>query len=172
MNEAMTNETLEDMFVHQLEEIYYIEDRLTAVLGDMAEDVGDEKLRSGFREHQAETQDHVARVETVFQELGLQPSQRESRVLEAMIDERQEFHDETEGQELRDLYDIQAGLKTERMEMTGYQGLIMLANKLEYDDDVIDPLEDNLSSERATFYKLQAFSQGSKLRSMVSQIMG
>lgn len=62
-------------------------------------------------------------------------------------------------------------MKTERMEMTGYQGLLTLANKIGYDDDVTEPLEDNLSSERSAFHELQGLSKGSKLKSMVGKLM-
>lgn len=164
-------ETLEEMFVYKLKELYHIETRLVDVLEQQSTDVSDEKLTNGFRDHKHETQEHVARLEKVFDQLGLQPEEGESKVLDALVEERKDFRDETDSPELRDLYDVGAGMKIERLELTGYQGLIMLANRLEYSNEVVSPLEDNLSSERATFYKLQAYSEGSKLKEMVSQIM-
>lgn len=168
----MTVQTLEDMFVRQLEEMYYVEDRLVEVLGDLESDASNDKLRKGFADHREETREHVQRLERAFDELDRDPSRRESKVLEAMIEEREAFREETTDDELRDLYDVQAGMKTERMEMTGYQGLITLADKLDYDDDVTEPLEDNLSSERSAFRELEALSKGSKLKSMISKLTG
>lgn len=168
----MTVQTLEDMFVRQLEEMYYVEERLVEVLGDLESDASNDKLRKGFADHREETREHVQRLERAFDELGRDPSRRESRVLEALVEERESFREETTDDELRDLYDVQAGMKTERMEMTGYQGLITLADKLDHDDDVTEPLEDNLSSERSAFRELEALSKGSKLKSMISKLTG
>lgn len=168
----MTVQTLEDMFVRQLEEMYYVEERLVEVLGDLESDASNDKLGKGFADHREETREHVDRLERAFDELGRDPSRRESKVLEALVEEREAFREETTDDELRDLYDVQAGMKTERMEMTGYQGLITLADKLDYDDDVTEPLEDNLSSERSAFRELEALSKGSKLKSMISKLTG
>lgn len=168
----MPVQTLEDMFVRQLEEMYYVEDRLVEVLGELAADADNETLREGFQDHREETRAHVERVEQVFDAIGRPPEKRESEVLRALISERESFHDEASGGELRDLFDMQAGMKTERIEMTGYQGLLSLAKKLDYGDEVTEPLEDNLSSERSAFRELEGLSQGSKLKSMVGQLIG
>ena len=167
----MAIQSLEDMFVYQLEEMYYVENRLVDVLDDLATQANNDRLARGFQDHREETREHVEYLEQVFDALGRTPERRESRTLEALVDEREEFRSETSNEGLRDLFDIQAGMKTERMEMTGYQGLLTLAKKLDYGDDVTEPLEDNLSSERSAFHELQGLSQGSKLKSMVSQLM-
>lgn len=168
----MTISTLEDMFVYQLEEMYYVENELVGVLGDFTSDANTGQLRTAFQEHQEETRTHIKRIESVFDALDRQPQQRESRVFDALVEERSEFRSEAQNEELHDLFDIQAGMKTERIEMTGYQGLIALAKKMDYDDDdVVDPLQDNLSSERSAFHELQGLSEGSKLKSMVSRLI-
>lgn len=167
----MATQSLDDMFVRQLEEMYYVEDRLVEVLGDLASDASNDKLQKGFEDHQEETREHVERIERVFDVLDRQPEKRESKVLEALVKERSEFHNETSSEELKDLFDIQAGMKTERIEMTGYQGLLTLAKKLDYSRDVAELLEDNLSAERSAFRELEGLSQGSKLKSMVGQLM-
>lgn len=167
----MSVRSLQDLFVYQLEEMYYVEDRLVDVLGQLATDATDEKLQKGFKDHQSETREHVERLEEVFEEIGRKPDKRESKVLEALIEEREEFRREMGSDELGDLFDIQAGMKTERIEMTGYQGLLTVAKKADYDDDVTEPLEDNLSSERSAFHELESLSKGSKLKSMLGKLM-
>lgn len=167
----MPIESLDDMFVYSLEEIYYVENRLVEVLDELHEDAANDHLARGFAEHRDETREHVDRVERVFRAIDRDPSERESKVLEALVEERKDFRAEVQNDQLRDLYDMQAGMKTERIEMTGYQGLITLAGKLEYTHDVIEPLEDNLASERSTFRELEGLSKGSKLKSMLGQLM-
>lgn len=166
----MALNTLEDMFVFQLEEMYYIENQLVDALDEMASDATNDKLEKGFEEHREETREHVRRVEEAFDALGRQPNRRESMVLDALIQERQQFHQEARDEHLRDLFDTVAGIKTERMEITGYQGLLVLANKLDLDDDVTDPLQDNLSSEKSALRELEALSKGSKLKAMIGQL--
>jgi len=67
VNSTMTIETLEDPFVYHLEEMYFVENRLVEVLGDLATDAGNEKLQRGFEDHQ--------------------------EVLEALVKEREAFHE-------------------------------------------------------------------------------
>jgi len=167
----MDVQTLEDMFVYQLQEMYYVEDRLVELLGELASDATNDKLQEGFEEHRNETREHVQRLERAFRAMGEEPEMKESRMLEALVEERDQFREAATSAEMRDLFDIQAGMKTERIEMSGYEGLLTLAVKLDYDDDVTEPLQDNLSSERSTFHELQGLSQGSKLKSMVGKIL-
>lgn len=166
----MALDTLEDMFVYQLEEMYYIENRLVDALDEMASDATNDKLQEGFEEHREETREHVRRVEEAFDAMGREPNRRESMVLDALIRERQQFHQEARDEHLRDLFDTVAGIKTERVEITGYQGLLVLANKLDLDDDVTDPLQDNLSSEKSALRELEALSKGSKLKAMIGKL--
>lgn len=76
----------------------------------------------------------------------------------------------TEGA-LRDLYEMQAAMKTERLEITGYEGLLTLADRLDYPSEVTDTLEDNLADEKSTLRQLEGLSKGSKMKSMVQELL-
>ena len=164
-------ETIEEMFEHHLAEMYYVETTLVDALEEMAHDASDDDLAEGFRKHHGETHEHVRNLESVFRELGHEPEPHRSMILDAMIEERERFHGETDNAQLRDLYDMQAGIKTERMEITGYEGMLTLADKLDYPDEVTDPLEDNLSEERSTLREMEALSKGSKLKGILGQLL-
>ena len=168
----MPVDNLEDMFVYQLEEMYAVERKLVDVLGDLASDATDDELEKGFTDHREETRQHVERVEKAFEALGYNAEGRESKVLDAMVEERREFVDQTPRGELHDLFDLQAGIKTERMEITGYEGLLALAEKLDLSDDVTRPLERNLDSEESALKELEALSKGSKAQSFISKLLG
>ena len=58
------------------------------------------------------------------------------------------------------------------MEISGYEGLLLLANRIGYDDDVTDPLEDDLSTEKSTLRQLEGLSKGSKVKSMLGKLLG
>lgn len=166
----MTINNLEDLFVDELEQMYYVESRLVDVLGDLVEEANNDKLSSRFSDHRDETRGHVERLEHVFAALGREPTETRSRVLDALVEEHDSFV-EASDEQLHGLYDMQAGMKTERIEITAYQGLLLLAGKLDYSDEVTDPLEDNLSEEKSALRELEGLSKGSKIKSMFSQLI-
>ncbi|RRJ31529.1 YciE/YciF ferroxidase family protein [Halocatena pleomorpha] len=168
----MAINNLEDLFVHELEQMYYIETRLVDVLGDFVEEANNETLASGFAEHRDETRTHAERIEQVFDALGREVTEEQSHVLDALVEEHDSFVEESTDEQLHDLYDMQAGMKTERIEITAYQGLLTLAGKLDYPDAVTDPLEDTLSEEKSTLRKLEGLSKGSKIKSMIGKLTG
>jgi uncharacterized protein DUF892 len=59
--------TMNDLFVHQLQDIYYAEKQLVKALPKMAEKATDKQLKQGFLTHLDETKTHVQRLEQVFQ---------------------------------------------------------------------------------------------------------
>ena len=167
----MSVDDLDDMFVYQLREMYAVEEKLVEVLGTLAEDASDDKLETGFRDHQDETREHVERIEEAFRALGREAEGSESLVLDAMVEERERFVGQTPRGELHDLFDLQAGIKTERMEISGYEGLLTLAEKLDLSDDVTDPLERNLDSEESTLNELEAMAKGSKGKGLIGKLL-
>lgn len=68
--------SLDDMFAHDLEDIYYAENELLDALEELAEQTRDEQIARAFREHREETEGHVERLDRVFEMLGGHPSRR------------------------------------------------------------------------------------------------
>ena len=66
-------ETMDDLFVHQLEDIYYAEKRIVGALPEMIAKATSPQLKSAFESHLGETRNHVRRVEQVFQMHGSKP---------------------------------------------------------------------------------------------------
>src|SRR6202048_1608648 len=62
--------TMDDLFVHQLQDIYYAEKQLVKALPKMADKATDKQLKQGFLTHLEETRTHVQRLEQVFQMHG------------------------------------------------------------------------------------------------------
>jgi len=67
---GMTLNTLDDLFVAQIEDLYDAETRLTTALPQMAEGAHNPQLKSAIQSHLRETEGHVARLENVFRMLG------------------------------------------------------------------------------------------------------
>ena len=67
--------SMDDLFVHQLQDIYYAEKRIVGALPDMIAKASSPELKSAFEAHLGQTKTHVKRVEQVFQMHGAQPKQ-------------------------------------------------------------------------------------------------
>lgn len=161
---------IEDQLVYELEAVYDMELKLVDALDEMSRNASNDNISKGFAKHRDETERHVQRVEEAFEELGRQPSRRTNAVVDALIEETEEFDRRVSDETLRDLHYLNAGMKTERIEMTAYEGLVMLAKKAKVDDDVTDPLEENLDEEEKTFKKLKGLSTGSELKSLWNRL--
>ena len=164
--------TLRDLFVDELQGAYYVEDRLVAELDHMAAEASNEKIRQGFADHRDETRTQTERLESAFEALDEPPEERQVRLLDALVEERQRYEGMIDDDDLLDVVYLGAGLKTERIEMTMYEGLLMNARKLDLSDDVTDPLDQNHDEEERTFKELQALSGGSEMKSTLSRLLG
>lgn len=169
----MTVDDLHDKFVYELQEMYYIETRLVELLDQLAADVVNEDLERGFAEHRDQTETQVGRLEEVFDIIDEPPEERPSLVFDALVEERNEFFDQAGGDEdMRDLYDLSAGVKTEHLEIAGYESLVQLARKLDLQDDVGDLLKQNLDEEQETKRQLKTLGEDSTVRKVFARLAG
>jgi len=148
----MTTESTDDLLVQGLEELYYTEQKLLDALDELAEQTDDETVSEGFAEHREETEQHVERLEKVFEEIGAEPRRREERVVDAMIEEHEQFAEENDG-EVLDRYNISTGQKTEHYEIAAYGNVTSLAGKLGH-DEAADMLEETLREEEEALDEL------------------
>ncbi len=144
---------LDDLFVHQLKDIYYAEKRITKALPDMISKASNPQLKQGFQDHLEETKNHVKRVEQVFQMHGLQPATVDCPALDGIIEEAEEVESEVAHKSVMDAALIAAAQAVEHYEMTRYGTLIAWANKLNR-PDCARVLQQNLEEEKAADAKL------------------
>ena len=83
--------TMNDLFVHQLQDIYYAEKQLVKALPKMAEKATDQQLKQGFLTHLDETKTHVQRVEQVFQMHGTKAKAIDCPAIDGIIKEADEI---------------------------------------------------------------------------------
>ncbi len=83
--------TMNDLFMHQLQDVYYAEKQLVKALPKMAEKATDQQLKQGFLTHLDETKTHVQRVEQVFQMLGAQAKTVDCPAIDGIIKEANEI---------------------------------------------------------------------------------
>lgn len=166
----MTMNSPRDLFQYQLEDMYYVENQLVDVLDELARSTTDDKLSDGFTEHREETKEHVQRLEEVFRTIGEEPRERQSPVLDGLKREREQFLEENPDADVENLFSMTAAMKTERVEITGYQGLIELADRLDLGRDATSPLKENLDDEKGTLRELEGMAKGSKLTELFGKL--
>jgi ferritin-like metal-binding protein YciE len=150
--------TMDDLFVHQLKDIYYAEKRIVGALPQMIEKATSPELKSAFEAHLGETRNHVRRVEQVFQMHGVTPETVDCPAIDGIIDEADEVAGEVEDKRVLDAALIAAAQAVEHYEMTRYGTLIAWANALGR-SDCGSVLKSSLNEEEAADKKLTKIAE-------------
>lgn len=151
--------TLNDLFVHQLQDIYYAEQQITKALPEMVAKATNPELKQGFETHLAQTKEHVKRVEQVFEMHGAKAKGVTCPAIDGIIKEANEVAGEVEDKKVLDAALIAAAQAVEHYEMTRYGTLIAWAKQLGR-ADCASVLEKNLAEEKATDQKLTKLAEG------------
>ena len=150
--------TMNDLFVHQLQDIYYAERQLVKALPKMAEKATDKQLKQGFLTHLDETKTHVRRLEQVFQMHGAEVKAVDCPAIDGIIEEADEIAGEVAGNSVLDAALISAAQAAEHYEITRYGSLIAWAKQLGR-NDCASVLQKTLEEEKATDKKLTALAE-------------
>src|SRR5918992_4796883 len=153
----MAVSTIEELFEHELKDMYGGETALLDALEQMASERSDREIKKGFQQHRKETQGQLKRLEKVFKLLGQKPEAATCAGIEGLIKEKKTFMKERPSEDLLEFYNVGASQKVERYEITSYESLIDMADKLGL-ADAVELLEQNLQEEEATLNKLKAIA--------------
>jgi ferritin-like metal-binding protein YciE len=152
--------TLDDLFVHQLRDIYYAEKQIVQALPDMIEKAKDPGLKQGFGAHLGETKNHVQRLEQVFKMHGVEAKGVECPAIDGIIEEADEIAGEVDDKKVLDAALIAAAQAVEHYEITRYGTLIAWAKQLGR-PDCASVLQENLEEEKAADSKLTSLAERS-----------
>jgi ferritin-like metal-binding protein YciE len=150
---------MDDLFVHQLRDIYYAEKQIVKALPDMIKKTTDPQLKQGFQTHLRETENHVKRLDQVFDLIGKKAQGVDCPAIDGIIKEANEVAGEVDDKAVLDAALIAAAQAVEHYEMTRYGTLIAWAKQLGH-NDVVSLLNQTLDEERATDKKLTAVAEG------------
>ena len=153
-------ETMDDLFVHTLRDIYYAENQIVKALPEMIEKATDKQLKQGFQSHLAETKNHVKRLDEVFKMHGVEASGVDCPAIDGIIEEADDVAGEVEDKQVLDAALIAAAQAVEHYEMTRYGTLIAWAKQLGR-NDCASVLQKNLDEEKAADKKLTAMAESS-----------
>ncbi|MGE0751019.1 MAG: ferritin-like domain-containing protein [Variibacter sp.] len=152
--------TMNDLFVHTLQDIYYAEKQIVKALPDMIDKAADAKLKQGFQTHLKETEGHVRRLEKVFQMHGEEVQGTDCPAIDGIIEEANDVAGDIDDKQVLDAALIAAAQAVEHYEITRYGTLIAWAKQLGR-DDCASVLAQNLEEEKATDVKLTKMAEGS-----------
>ncbi|MCA6111383.1 YciE/YciF ferroxidase family protein [Bradyrhizobium cenepequi] len=151
--------SMNDLFVHQLQDIYYAEQQLVKALSKMAGKASDPQLKQGFLTHLDETRTHVQRLEQVFQMHGAKVKAVDCPAIDGIIEEADDVAGEVADKDVLDAALINAAQAAEHYEIVRYGSLIAWARQLGR-NDCASILQKTLDEEKTTDKKLTSLAEG------------
>jgi ferritin-like metal-binding protein YciE len=145
--------TMDDLFVHTLQDIYYAEKQILKSLPDMIDKATNRELAAGLKDHLAQTENHVARLEQVFKMHGKEPKGTDCSAIDGIIEEANDVAGDVNDKDVLDAALISAAQAVEHYEMTRYGTLVAWAKQLGR-DDCASVLQQTLDEEKAADKKL------------------
>jgi ferritin-like metal-binding protein YciE len=146
-------ETMDDLFLHGLKDIYYAENQIVKSLPKLIDKATNRDLTKGLKDHLEETKKQLTRLDQVFQKLGEQPKGVQCPAIDGLINEADEIAGEVSDKEVLDAAIVGAAQSVEHYEIARYGTLIAWAEALGR-DDVVRLLTTNLNEEKAADKKL------------------
>jgi ferritin-like metal-binding protein YciE len=156
----MKIESMEDLFVEQIEDLYDAEQRLVKALPKMAEASTSPELRQAFESHLGETKGHVTRLEQVFQALRKKPKSQTCDAMKGLIEEGEEMVSNTEQSPVRDAGLIAAANRVEHYEIAAYGTVRAFAKALGV-NEAVGLLDATLTEEKKADQKLTKLAETS-----------
>jgi len=150
--------TLDDLFVHTLQDIYYAEQQIIKALPKMIEKVNDSQLKQAFQSHLAETKNQVNRVEQVFMMHEAEAKAVKCPAIDGILDEADAILSDAKDPEVLDAAALASAQAVEHYEIARYGTLIAWARQLGR-NDCASVLEQNLKEEKAADKKLTEIAE-------------
>ncbi|OAM89650.1 ferritin-like domain-containing protein [Termitidicoccus mucosus] len=152
-----TTDTLHDLYIEQLRDLYNAENQLLKALPEMAKAAYDPSLKEGITTHLEQTKEHVRRLENIFENHDESPKGKTCKAMEGLIAEGRENISEHEDLAVRDAGLIADAQRIEHYEIAGYGCVRTFAGILGHDRDMV-VLQQTLDEEGETDKELTAIA--------------
>lgn len=154
----MSAESLKELLLDELRDIYHAENQLVKALPEIAEATVNENLKSAITDHLEQTRGHVARLERAFEILGEKAKGKTCQAMKGLLKEGSEAIDDDDASAKRDAHIIGAAQRVEHYEIAAYGAARALAEVLG-ENEVAQLLQQNLDEEGAADRKLTEISE-------------
>ena len=150
--------TMDDLFVHTLQDIYYAENQILKSLPQMIEKASSPELKQAFQSHLSETKNQVGRLEQVFKMHGQEPKAVQCAAMDGILEEAKDVMSDVADKDVLAAAMLSAAQAVEHYEVTRYGTLIAWAKQLGR-QDCASVLEQTLAEEKATDQKLTRIAE-------------
>lgn len=154
----MKLESLRELFVKELQDLYDAENQILKALPKMAKEASEPELKQAFEEHLEQTKGHVERLDQIFEKLGEKSKGKKCKGMEGLLKEGKELMSEDAEPAVLDAGMICAAQKVEHYEMAGYGSARTFAHMLR-EDEAARLLQQTLNEEGETDKKLTKLAE-------------
>jgi len=151
--------SLRDLFVHELKDLYSAEKQILKALPKMAKAATNEELKVAFEEHQQQTEEHVSRLEEILENLGESTRGEKCVAMEGLLEEGAKLLKADIKPEVLDAALIASAQRVEHYEIAGYGCCRTFAELLD-EDEAVELLQDTLDEEKETDERLTEVAEG------------
>jgi ferritin-like metal-binding protein YciE len=145
----MKIKTMEDLFLHQLQDMYTAEKKILEALPAVVQEADASDLKQALTKHRDETQNHVRRLEQIFQLIGSKPKGVKCKAIEGILGEANEEMDHIEDKSVCDAAIVSSAQAVEHYEISRYGTLIAWAEHLGH-REAMKLLKETLDEEKRT----------------------
>lgn len=154
----MARTTVDDLFIHELSDVYSAEKQITKALPRLARAATNPLLKEAFTSHLEETQGQIERIDQLVEKAGLKLKRMKCAAMEGLVEESKELLEEIEKGEVLDAALIGACQKVEHYEIASYGTLISMAKHLGM-SDAAKLLAETLAEEKGADEKLSSIAE-------------
>jgi len=154
----MNLETLKELYVNELRDLYNAEGQLVKALPKMAKGASSDELKEAFEKHLEQTKGHVQRLEEVFEEIDETPKGKTCKAMKGLIEEGSEVLKADGEDSVIDAGIIVAAQKVEHYEIASYGTARTFATLLG-EDEAADLLQQTLDEEGETNQRLTELAE-------------
>ena len=163
----MPENSLQELYVEQLRDLYSAENQLVKALPKMVKAAQSDALRRGFEQHLAQTKGHVDRLEQIFSAMDESPKARKCAGMEGLVEEGEEVIREQSGSDALDSGLIASAQRVEHYEIAGY-GTVRTFAELLGEEEAVNLLQQTLDEEKETDEKLTELAKQVNAQAMNS----
>jgi ferritin-like metal-binding protein YciE len=161
----MEMETLRDLFLDELKDVYHAEGQLVKALNKMAKTAESDELKAAFQQHLAETKGHQERLQEVFELFDEKPKTKVCKAMQGIVEEGKEVMEEDMEPDVMDAALIASAQRAEHYEIAAY-GTLRTYAKLMGEDEAAKILQSILDEEGATDKKLTKLAEQINVEAM------
>ena len=168
---AMPMQTAQDLFIHELGDMYDAEQRIAQMLPMLATECNNDQVRTAFEFHAQQTRQHIQNLDRCFQALGVQAPKVTCTAIQGLKQEHDSFVKESPSQDILTMFDLGGASKTEHYEIASYTDLINAARQLGQ-QQCAQLLQQNLQQEQEMEQRVSQLSQQLGRQMSQSGMMG